>query len=468
MRSRATVSRVVLCGVVIASGLFAVPAAWADQSVAGQEVWLARYTSKAGASGNQDIAQAVAVDDTRGRIYVTGTSYGTNGTDYVTLAYDPTGAPLWLARLDGGSDDDVAAIAVDSGSGQVYVTGTTVTPAGDEVFGTVAYSSAGARLWTATFDAFPGGFDTAISLAIAPDGQTIYVTGQSGTPGTNDTDIATIAYDTTGAVRWQARFANPNGGSDNPVGIAVDGASGTVYVGGTTRAGTTNANFIIAAYDGLSGAQAWLAQYNGPSNLADSGYSIAVSPADGRVVITGRSDGATTSADYATVAYSAAGTRLWTKRYNGVANGDDDPTAVAFAPAGDAVYVTGSSSGATSGLDYLTVGYSADGAFLWSDRADGTASADDRPVAMDVDDATGNLYVTGGSHGAMSGLDATTAVYGPAGQRVGMFRTTGPGAGADVAYDVAVSAAQGQVYVVGANQRDLTGTDYATLAYALL
>ena len=44
------------------------------------------------------------------------------------------------------------------------------------------------------------------------------------------------------------------------------------------------------------------------------------------VIVTGYSDGSSDSYyDYATIKYSSAGVPLWTNRYNGPGNGDDEP-----------------------------------------------------------------------------------------------------------------------------------------------
>ena len=56
------------------------------------------------------------------------------------------------------------------------------------------------------------------------------------------------------------------------------------------------------------------------------------------------------------------GTRLWLTRYNGPANGPDYAEAVAVSPAGGRVFVTGESSvgdnpDGTPKYDYLTVAY---------------------------------------------------------------------------------------------------------------
>jgi hypothetical protein len=56
------------------------------------------------------------------------------------------------------------------------------------------------------------------------------------------------------------------------------------------------------------------------------------------------------------VAYNIrTGARLWVKRYNGPANGDD--LAMSLAAGAGRVFVTGGSGGRTSGQDFATVAY---------------------------------------------------------------------------------------------------------------
>ena len=104
-----------------------------------------------------------------------------------------------------------------------------------------------------------------------------------------------------------------------------------------------------------------------------------MSPDGSKVFVTGESGGSNGYDDYATVAYDAStGAQLWAKRYNGPGNGDDSATALGVSPDGSKVFVTGLSTGSTSGYyDYATVAYDAStGAKLWAKRYNGPANAD--------------------------------------------------------------------------------------------
>ena len=123
------------------------------------------------------------------------------------------------------------------------------------------------------------------------------------------------------------------------------------------------------AYNAATGARLWVARYNDPANGDDCAFAVAVSPGGSRVYVTGASQGTTSGADYATVAYSAAtGTRLWVARYNDPDHFTNRAFAMAVSPGGSRVYVTGESSG----LDYATVAYrAATGTRLWVARFSG-------------------------------------------------------------------------------------------------
>ena len=62
--------------------------------------------------------------------------------------------------------------------------------------------------------------------------------------------------------------------------------------------------------------------------------------------------------NYGTIAYRAAtGKRLWTARYDGPAQQDDEATSVAVSPTGGTVFVTGYSTGIGTETDYATLAY---------------------------------------------------------------------------------------------------------------
>lgn len=156
----------------------------AYDAATGQVLWARRYQGPDWATPN-----AVAFSPDGAQVAVTGTSAGR----IVTIAYQAaTGTRLWLNRFSTGDYLPLLAYAPDGT--RVYVTGSSrfTTPAPGHQFATAALdASNGTRLWSAHYPATPSGENYVTSLAVSPDGTSLYVTGSS------QADIATLAYSTS-------------------------------------------------------------------------------------------------------------------------------------------------------------------------------------------------------------------------------------------------------------------------------
>ncbi len=432
------------------------------------QLWVARYN---GPGNINDLANSVAVSPAGGTVFVTGASGGSSlKYDYGTVAYDAaTGAQLWGARYNGPANgsNDAHALAVSPSGGTVFVTGDSTGTTSLQDYATVAYNAAtGARLWVARYNGPGNGNDGASSVAVSPGGGKVFVTGAS-TGTTSGSDYATVAYNAaTGARLWVARYNGPGNGNDGARAVAVSPTGGTVYVTGYDTGKTSGSDYATVAYNAATGARLWVARYNRPGN-GSAASSMAVSPGGGKVFVTGASTGATSSSDYATVAYNAAtGARLWVARYNGPRNSIDAATSVAVSPAVGTVFVTGYSWGTTSGSDYATVAYNAaTGARLWVARYNGPGNSDDIAYALAVSPAGETVYVTGGDTGTGGSDDyATTAYDATTGAPLWVARYNGP-VGQNGANALAVSPHSGTVYVTGQSLGTNSGYDYATVAY---
>jgi WD40 repeat protein len=385
-----------------------------------------------------------------------------------SLAATSPGAQLWVKRYDNPGNGGATSVAVSPDGKTVFVTGYTTTAGGTEDYTTVAYNDAtGAQLWASRYNDPGHTTDQAYSVAVSPDGKAVFVTGES--LPTTGKDYATVAYNAaTGAQLWAARYNGPsNNGAAAEVAVSPD--SKAVFVTGTSLSATAGEDYATVAYNAATGARLWAARYNGfRGNYA---HAVAVSPNGKTVFVTGASIGTNNGYDYATVAYSAAtGAQLWVNRYNGASNGERGANSVAVSPSGKTVFVTGSSyGGSTANYDYATVAYSAaTGAQLWVKRYDGPGSGDDQAYSVAVSPSGGTVFVTGytDATSTSAGYDYTTIAYNAAtGARLWLARYNGPANFTDEAYSVAVRPGGGTVYVTGESAGTDDGWDYATVAY---
>jgi hypothetical protein len=377
--------------------------------------WTKRYN---GPASNADSANAIAVSPDGSTVFVTGSSYSTTFPDYATVAYDASsGETLWTKRYDGPGDgyDETHAIGVSPNGAKVFVTGNSAGSTDTRDYATIAYAtSTGARSWVKRYDATDLD-DVAKTLAVSPDGSTVFVSGYSHRKKTGY-DVATVAYGTgTGVERWVQRYDDLDSWDEGrSIGVAPD--SSTVFVTGVSSSSTTGFDYATIAYDAASGAPRWSKLYDGPGDANDQANALAVSPDGSSVFVTGRSYSTLTGDDYATIAYDAStGGSLWTKRYVGaVSTSSEEARDVGVRPDSSTVIVTGYSYGPTTSNDYATVAYDGStGAKLWAKRYAGPST----DPGLDVDAATAldvsasAVFVTGYSYGSATGFDYATVAY---------------------------------------------------------
>jgi uncharacterized delta-60 repeat protein len=324
---------------------------WTQQEWAQQE-WAARYN---GPGNSEDTAVALIVDSS-GNVYVTGYSFGTDNinADYATIKYGPDGNQLWAARYNGpgNSDDYASALAVDS-SGNVYVTGTSYGTDGINAdYATIKYGPDGNQLWAARYNGPGNSEDTTVALTVDGSGN-VYVTGSSYGNETYS-DYATVKYSSNGTQLWVALYNGPGNSDDYAVALAIDSSRNVYVTGYSYGANDINSDYATIKY-GPDGNQLWVARYNGPGNSEDTAVALAVD-SSGNVYVTGYSYDNNTFDDYATVKYSPDGQQLWVTRYNGIGNSSDYVSSVSVDNSSN-VYVTGQSMGISTDFDYSTIKY---------------------------------------------------------------------------------------------------------------
>ena len=367
----------------------------------GATLWVSRYD---GPENEEDAAAALCVSPDGSVLFVTGYSTAeTSGTDYSTIAYDAaTGATRWMSRYDGpGNGEDVAtALQVSNDGSAVFVTGSSTGSTGGLDYATAAYeSTTGVKLWTRRYDGPGRGDDFASALGVNPDGSEVFVTGRS--TGLTSNDYTTVTYDaSTGAKLWTRRYDGPGGRSDTATALGVSPDGLRVFVTGYCVGTTSGRDYATVAYKATTGVKLWGKRYDRPATGdAHIASALGVSPDGSAVFVTGSSSSSRGDGDYATLAYDAlTGARLWAKRYDGPWDaGDAIATALGVRPDGSALFVTGFITSPTSGYDYATVAYSASGERLWRTSYHSSSSVADYPADLGVSPDGSTVFVTGDS-----------------------------------------------------------------------
>ncbi len=210
-----------------------------------------------------------------------------------------------------------------------------------------------------------------------------------------------------------------------------------------------------------SGSQVWVRFYNGQGTGNDI-MSAMVTDVSGNIYATGRSRGAAND-DAATVKYSPAGTLLWSARYEG--SGVDDANGITVDQQGS-VIITGYATTAATGKDYLTVKYNNAGIQQWVKKYNRTASTVDEAIGVESDDM-GNIFVTGSCTGTgTSSQDYVTVSYNSNGDQRWTRVFSGGLVGMD---DVAASIdidSSGNIYVTGSVISGGSDFDFGTVKYS--
>jgi len=330
------------------------------------------------------------------------------------------------------------------------------------IFVTVLFSQT--QEWAVRYNGPVDVVDGGTSIAVDGSGN-IYVTGRRGdTPASFE--CTTIKYDPAGNEEWVRTYrASDSTHYDTGWGIALDDF-GHVYVTAASTDSFTGDDIAVIKYDTL-GNFIWDARYNGPGDDYDWPFDIEVDAA-GNVYVTGRSVGAGTGFDYVTIKWDSSGTEQWAGRYNGTGNATDEAYSIAVDAQGN-VYTTGTSTGAGTGLDFATVKYDAMGYEVWAVTFNTSGDMDEFGTTLDIDD-NGNVYITGGTWKFMQGIpsDYLTIKYNSNGDTVWTRRYMGP-AGDDDTPEEIVYDGQGHIYITGDSWGGSgTRTDFCTIKYDTL
>lgn len=408
-----------------------------------------------------DYGRACATD-ALGNVYVAGRSYNPSvgipppppEADFETVAYSPSGAVLWVQRLDGYGSEDFALDVAVAPSGDVYVAGYSWNGTGIDA-ALIKYSVSGAHQWTRFFAGPGGGSDFARAIAFDAAGNAIV--GGSGSGAASQSDLMALSYSPAGALNWWTLVDGGALGTDSGYALAIL-STGEIALAG--QAATAAGSDAVVTLFSAGGGELWTEALDGGAALADAFYALGGAGSQ-RIVAAGMT---TTSANgedaFVAELDRATGAVLWSRTYDGPAHGNDRARAGGIARDGTAWFAS-SSPGTGTGVDVATLRFDASGTALPALRWNGSANLDDFPVDLALGSA-GQAWVAGYTTLVASPLDTDVTVlqYDSAGSLSWQASYTTPGAFDDRPFDAELAPNE-RIALAGYTTGGGTGTyDY--------
>lgn len=254
--------------------------------------------------GNGDDMPVNVLCEDSNNIYIAGTGKNSNGSiDVILLKYNSTGEIRFSKYYNGSSsDEDRATSAALDASGNVIISGVSITPQNGFDYLTLKYDSSGTLKWDETYNGTGNSIDYTYQV-ITDTLDNIYVTGSSRSgPLLGTEDAVTIKYNTFGVEQWVNRFDGKANGSDIGYCLAVDKFN-NVYVGVAIDKGNIKLQIGVVKIN-PSGSTLWDISYVYSPAPEDFPYSIAVDSSR-NIYVCGISFGdSITDYDIATIKYS--------------------------------------------------------------------------------------------------------------------------------------------------------------------
>src|SRR6266480_2377149 len=288
---------------------------------------------------NSEIANGIAIG-TDGNLYLAGqtNSFGAGGFDAFLLKFTPGDTLLWQHTWGTANDEQGVAVAtsidgsvylaaqtfaisvaVTPDGASVYVAGTTLNSTGRDHAILLKFSSSGTLTWQKTWG---GRFDEGASgVAVAADGS-VYMTG--GTSSFTRNEAFLNKFNPDGTLVWQRgyRLAPSTLVSANALANAQDGS---IYIAGDSQVQGTAQEIFLAKFapDGTLVSQENWAE----TTLGSAGLGVAVSP-DGSVWVTGNTGIGAGGGDAILLHFSTTGKILNANTWGGTNNDSGNQIAV--------------------------------------------------------------------------------------------------------------------------------------------
>ncbi len=390
--------------------------------------------------GHYDQAIGI-VTDRSNNVCITGYSLGAGTSfDFATIMYAPDGTPLWTNRYDGPAGDcDFARYLAVDGLGNIYVTGESVGAEGATDVATIKYSANGLPAWTNRYNF--SGTNIHYIAGLAADGVGNVYVGVGAI--SSQQMFITLRYDPLGRAVWTNHYRGSECGVDYPAALAVDRFGNVFVTGGSDT--STGQGFATLKY-AADGRGLWTNLFTRSPGILPRDLAVDQT---GNVIVAGENGiGGGITHVYATVKYANNGTAIWTNVWTGPQYGGGGFPHLAADASGN-VFVLGGSPGAgVAEADITTVKISANGVPLWTNRFFDNNSGFSPPGAPAVDSA-GNFYIPCHSNGeGQTNPDILLLKYAADGTPVWTNRFNGPADDKDFAATVAIDRT-GSPYVTG-------------------
>jgi DNA-binding beta-propeller fold protein YncE len=240
----------------------------------------------------------------------------------------PLRDPIWVSTYAPAHAGTETAIAIDPSGATLYVGGAVQSSPRGLVIAAYA-SGTGERRWLTEYPCSddPDHECWLPSLAVSPDGNTVFVAGRIG--GNDRTsDWVTMALDAaTGAERWASRSPNAARCCSK---LVMAPAGDRVFVAGNV--GARGLSERVLAYDAITGGRLWHRKIPGYGAME----AVGVGPDGRRLYLALGSSGG----DLQTFALDAAtGATMWSRRF-GSGRAWDLASSLAVDPLGKRIYVT--------------------------------------------------------------------------------------------------------------------------------
>jgi hypothetical protein len=295
----------------------------AKYSASGDHLWSKAF----GDDGTDEAVMALATLGT-GEIVVAGlfeapsldfgledpiTNHGASGSlDIFVAKLTPDGSTVWARSFGGTGQDWVSGLAVDPAGGEVVVTGTlggavdfgggNLSPVGQDMFA-LRLSSCGEHIWSKRFGGNASSITTSHAVAMGRDGAVFLSGSYSGTlsfGGPTFTSASDDAYlaklDAGGTLMWSKSFLGS--GFDEGRALVVDGHGDLLLAGGFNSSNLDLGGSLLSNASSNFGMDVFVAKFNPvngnhlfstshPSAGDNRGLSLAVHPATGATVLGG-------------------------------------------------------------------------------------------------------------------------------------------------------------------------------------